>query len=76
MTNLLAQAFQKASQLPENVQDELASELLEERLDFCSRAIEWIAIDDLVEREVDLCLSAHEERVLLKLRPVKIDLLR
>jgi hypothetical protein len=33
MTNLLAQAFQKASQLPENLQDELASALLEE--------IEW-----------------------------------
>ena len=30
MTNLLAQAFQKASQLPENLQDELASALLEE----------------------------------------------
>ncbi len=33
MTNLLAQAFQKASELPENIQDELACELLEE--------IEW-----------------------------------
>jgi hypothetical protein len=33
MTNLLAQAFQKASQLPENLQDELACELLDE--------IEW-----------------------------------
>ena len=33
MTHLLSQAFQKASELPENLQDEIASELLEE--------IEW-----------------------------------
>jgi hypothetical protein len=33
MTNLLSQAFQKASELPDNLQDEIASELLEE--------IEW-----------------------------------
>jgi hypothetical protein len=33
MTNLLTQAFQKASALPENLQDELAAELIEE--------IEW-----------------------------------
>jgi hypothetical protein len=33
MTNLLAQAFQKASQLPEHIQDEIACELLDE--------IEW-----------------------------------
>ncbi len=30
MTKLLAQAFDKASELPENLQDELARELLEE----------------------------------------------
>ena len=30
MTKLLAQAFEKASQLPENLQDELARELMEE----------------------------------------------
>jgi hypothetical protein len=33
MTNLLAQAFQKASELPENLQDEIACGLLDE--------IEW-----------------------------------
>ena len=30
MTKLLAEAFDKASELPENLQDELARELLEE----------------------------------------------
>ncbi len=30
MTKLLAEAFEKASKLPENLQDELARELLEE----------------------------------------------
>jgi hypothetical protein len=30
MTKLLAQAFEKASELPENLQDELARELLQE----------------------------------------------
>jgi hypothetical protein len=29
MTKLLAQAFEKASQLPENLQDELAKELID-----------------------------------------------
>ncbi|MGW8257904.1 MAG: hypothetical protein ACWGMZ_10500 [Thermoguttaceae bacterium] len=33
MTKLLAEAFQRASELPENLQDELACELIEE--------IEW-----------------------------------
>lgn len=57
MTNLLAQAFQKASQLPENLQDELASELLEE-IEWESRWDETLAksqdkLDQMAQKALD-----------------------
>ncbi|MGA2797663.1 MAG: hypothetical protein ABSE63_08805 [Thermoguttaceae bacterium] len=57
MTNLLAQAFQKASQLPENLQDELASALLEE-IEWESRWDKTLAdsqdkLDQLAQKALD-----------------------
>ncbi len=57
MTHLLAQAFQKASQLPEHIQDELANELLEE-IEWESRWDKTIAdspdkIDLLAQKALD-----------------------
>jgi hypothetical protein len=57
MTNLLAQAFQRASQLPENLQDEIASELLEE-IEWESRWDKTLAespdkIDHLAQKALD-----------------------
>jgi hypothetical protein len=57
MTNLLAQAFQKASELPENIQDELASELLEE-IEWESRWDKTLndsqnALDQLAQKALD-----------------------
>jgi hypothetical protein len=57
MTNLLTQAFQKASELPENLQDELASELIEE-IEWESRWDKTLAesqdkIDRLAQKAID-----------------------
>jgi RNA 3'-terminal phosphate cyclase len=57
MTNLLAQAFQKASQLPEDVQDEIASELLDE-IEWESRWDKTLAdsqdkLDQLAQKALD-----------------------
>ena len=57
MTNLLAQAFQKASQLPEDLQDELASALLEE-IEWESRWDKTLAesqdkLDQLAQKALD-----------------------
>jgi hypothetical protein len=57
MTNLLAQAFQKASELPENLQDELASALLEE-IEWESRWDKTLAdsqdkLDQLAQKALD-----------------------
>jgi hypothetical protein len=67
MTNLLAQAFQKASQLPENLQDEIASELIEE-IEWESRWDETLAqsqdkIDQLAQKALDEYLSGKTKEM-------------
>jgi hypothetical protein len=57
VTDLLAQAFQKASELPENSHDEMAGELLEE-IEWESRRDQTLAdsqgkIDGMAQKALD-----------------------
>jgi hypothetical protein len=56
MTKLLAQAFEKASELPDNLQDELARALLEE----LAGEAQW---DQTLERSADTVDQMAEQAV-------------
>ena len=57
MTGLLQQVFEKASKLPENLQDELAKELLDE---IDADSVDFIATDPPYSPELEMTMSGSK----------------